>query len=471
MALLLLIRHHHCHGGRDILDSSFLKDHPTLTPPQAALHWNMVRDVAVIPGVDTVEHIVENCAVLTKLDAAPIEAPEPENPLRKVHPVWPLHADLICHTGTAADAGTLILSPEDGKLRVGVDASKQLAARAAELTVEQAKLLRDVGDCVGSISLGSLPEAKRKFIDDHLNASRLASPTSPLPATVSDRGKNLKEATESKAHQISAGAIGDMNLTNMVVVSFPKFAAAGKIPRRSDGTAGEEAMHVAAGTLKPSDRVVFFSQRWLTPVGDPASPDDADLTKYKACTAAARAWASSQGVAEEQLYIWIDYSCIEQDDVPELLRGVNSLGLYVCSSDAFITIEHDAYFERGWCLMECLFADASKVPRFLMTAAGELKPMAAEDRAALKRPNQGNFTVESDRKIMHELEAMAQLITSTLERGGIVDHGGEAIVDYAVEAAGEAAASRPKAKLEEARALDGQLSSQNSRKLEGTLAT
>ena len=86
-------------------------------------------------------------------------------------------------------------------------------------------------------------------------------------------------------------------------------------------------------------------------------------------------------------------------------------------SDAFITIEHDSYFDRGWCLMECVYADASKVPRFLMTAAGELKPMVAEDRVELKRPHQGSFTVESDRDFMRNLEAAAQSISSQMERG------------------------------------------------------
>ena len=107
----------------------------------------------------------------------------------------------------------------------------------------------------------------------------------------------------------------------------------------------------------------------------------------------------------------LSYACVEQDDLPELTRGVNSLGLYVCSTDAFVTIEHPSYFNRGWCLLECLYADTSKVPRFLMTAGGHLRPMVAEDRLNLKRPNQGSFTVESDRAFMRNLEAVAQVIS------------------------------------------------------------
>ena len=68
-------------------------------------------------------------------------------------------------------------------------------------------------------------------------------------------------------------------------------------------------------------------------------------------------------------------------------------------------------------MLECLYADTSKVPRYLMTKGGELRPMCAEDRLELKRPNEGSFTVETDRAFMRNLEAVAQYICSQLERG------------------------------------------------------
>ena len=72
------------------------------------------------------------------------------------------------------------------------------------------------------------------------------------------------------------------------------------------------------------------------------------LELYTAVVKAAKAWAAREGVAEDKLYIWIDYSSVDQDDLSELTKGVNSLGLFVCSADAFITIEHPDYFDRGW---------------------------------------------------------------------------------------------------------------------------
>ena len=118
--------------------------------------------------------------------------------------------------------------------------------------------------------------------------------------------------------------------------------------------------------------------------------------------------------------MWVDFCCIEQDDFEELIRGVNSLALYVCSVDAFVTIEHEVYFDRGWCLMECLFADSCKVPRFIYKQ-GELASLCVEDRLALKKPHQGTFTVESDREIMELLELLATVITGKLERGALME--------------------------------------------------
>ena len=194
-----------------------------------------------------------------------------------------------------------------------------------------------------------------------------------------------------------------------------------KAPRRKASYIGKKATigraDVGVDAIAEDGKVLFISQRWLTPKGDPPSPDDAELTKYTAVVKAAKAWAALEGVAEEKLYIWIDYSSVDQDDLSELTKGVNSLGLFVCSADAFITIEHPDYFDRGWCLLECVFADASKVPRFVMTAGGDLKKETAEDRVALKKPHEGSFTVEADRGFMKQLEAAATFIKGQIERG------------------------------------------------------
>ena len=77
-------------------------------------------------------------------------------------------------------------------------------------------------------------------------------------------------------------------------------------------------MHVGVDEIAEGGRILFISQRWLSPKGDPPSPDVPELTKYNAVLKAARAWAAREGVAEELLYIWIDYASVDQDDLSEL---------------------------------------------------------------------------------------------------------------------------------------------------------
>ena len=97
--------------------------------------------------------------------------------------------------------------------------------------------------------------------------------------------------------------------------------------------------------------------------------------------------AAREGVAEDKLYIWIDYSSVDQDDLSELTKGVNSLGLFVCSADAFITIEHPDYFDRGWCLLECVFADAStSVPSSFADEEDDPLPPPPPPRANASSP-------------------------------------------------------------------------------------
>ena len=128
-------------------------------------------------------------------------------------------------------------------------------------------------------------------------------------------------------------------------------------------------------------------------------------TKRKAIVAAAEAYAKMEGIDLDKVYIWFDLACVEQDDLAELVRGVNALGLYITACDAFVSIDHADYFDRGWCLMECMFADCSKVPRFKFTtrrhlteARNELLELRPDMRLENKKPEEGNFTVEDRRK-------------------------------------------------------------------------
>ena len=70
-----------------------------------------------------------------------------------------------------------------------------------------------------------------------------------------------------------------------------------------------------------------------------------------------------------------------------------------------------------WCLMECMFADASKTPRFIFTKDGSLRHLTADMKLENKTPIDGSFTVESDRAIMRVLSLVANSITGKIDRG------------------------------------------------------
>jgi len=233
---------------------------------------------------------------------------------------------------------------------------------------------------------------------------------------------------QHKQHEMRSAADG-RNLTSMMVVPLKTFIEHGSIPRRSVKTP-ETNTHMPASQLTEDDKVLFFSQRWLTPSSKDswcgmASPDDAEGTKFKQIVASAKAWSEQNNVAEANMYVWVDFCCIEQDDFEELIRGVNSLALYVCSVDGFVTIENEVYFDRGWCLMECLFADASKAKRHIYKhlglEEGRLESVDIEDRVQTKMPVEGDFTVEKDREKMELLQLLATTITGKLERGCLME--------------------------------------------------
>ena len=213
-----------------------------------------------------------------------------------------------------------------------------------------------------------------------------------------------------------------------MVVPFAAFEAHGAIPRRSvrDGS----PLHISAAGLPADARVVFFSQRWLRK----ANPDDEAGTKHKGALQAMRLWASHEGVAEANLYVWFDFCSVEQDDFVELVACINSLGLYIAASDAFVAIHHEEYWGRAWCLSEQMFGDATRVPRYLLTSGGELETV--DSGAALSSkiidPMAGELTVESDRPVIEVLVAIARNLRAQLYYGGVSQFWAEAILDHEI---------------------------------------
>ena len=328
--------------------------HEDMTAAQAALHWNMVQGVAVVPGAETVEQIIENCATSTKLSLAPVEPPEPLVKLMHIYGCFETILGLesldakadcgdnaatlflaMCRTATRADCGILKMN-EAGQLVLAVDgarARQDVAKKGEHRELEQYQmhLLCDIGDAIGDLGSTKSVHVRRDAIDTYLKTTQRC-----------DTGVAGTPVAAHRQHEVRPAQ--GQHLTSMRVLQFTALEAFGSIPRRSVH-APEADLSKGVDALSSEDRVLFFSHRWLTPMATPeraASPDDAHGTKFRQIVAAVKTWCAQHSVDEEHAYVWIDFCCIEQDDLEELIRGVNSLGLYVCSCDSFITIRHEA---------------------------------------------------------------------------------------------------------------------------------
>ena len=157
-------------------------------------------------------------------------------------------------------------------------------------------------------------------------------------------------------------------------------------------------------------------------------PDDAEGTKRAAIVAAAGAYAKKEGIDLDKVYIWFDLACVEQDDLSELVRGVNALGLYITACDAFVSIDHPEYWSRAWCLVEQEFARCAGVPRFVISSDGTLAPTDHE----VTDPRDGNLTVEDDRAAIDLLCLVADDLRSRLYLSFVSQMFSEAQLDEAV---------------------------------------
>ena len=173
---------------------------------------------------------------------------------------------------------------------------------------------------------------------------------------------------------------------DMILLSYSELQSFGRLPSRQEGTritlhdmmimkqqleqeeetedsrnSKEDTTATATASSNSTNnvkqKVIFFSHRWLQPEASEPHPDDEDLSKYNAIMDACQLYcenANSKGqiVELQDLYLWIDYCCIDQT-VPDIKqRCIQTLPFYIMLSDVFIQIDHGEYMDRAWCLLE-----------------------------------------------------------------------------------------------------------------------
>jgi hypothetical protein len=174
--------------------------------------------------------------------------------------------------------------------------------------------------------------------------------------------------------------IGGISIhTPMRVVSFLDFQRFGRLPRSSDRVTQE------VSALPSNRNLVYISHRWLRPGptqeeheshgyrwAGHSHPDDEAGSKHKIICAGIQKLAEMKAWSLNAVYLWIDFCCVEQDDVGLLQEGVASIKGYIAMCDAMLIpspqelSEEDGrmvhmipggYGERAWTRLEsmCFF--------------------------------------------------------------------------------------------------------------------
>ena len=342
---------------------------------QTVLLWNIAQDVSVIPGAASLDQISEasTCAMKEFLrrhrrdECLRIELPDVGE--FKMASTFPHLMNSMCREGMFVD-GECVRNVETEHKRQDDAASAE--QENTPLSAETAETLEQVAEIAATITRHE---------------------------SYFERRARLAEMSAKQCH-----------LSPMVVVSLVDFERYGSIIRRS-ACAQERSMQQDVSDLSPDARVIFISHRWLSR----SSPDDDSLCKFQDVCAASRKWAEAHSFPLKQLFLWMDWPCIEQDVKADLIRGVNSLGLYAASCDAFIAVDHAEYWRRAWCRMEIAFAGAAQTKMFYWKG-NTLSPMTLEDRGELT-PQDGNVTVPSDLGIIIHLIQIAELMKGKVAFG------------------------------------------------------
>ena len=370
-----------------------------LTPAQAALRWHIDRGMSVTVGVKEKWMIKENLSCPLDVPSPALAAPE--KPLFTQMALIPGFAQYV-----APGAGGCLRTGDNGHLYAHTISPER------QLRVEEQFSLTKKHLSVFSMLVPIIKEL-------------------PPKADVKTRRRIIAAALEKLSDPAKHDSETAGVLSQMQVVSLADFEAHGTIPRRSDKKSGPH-LHKSIGSLPESAHILFFSQRWLRK----EHPDDEQGSKHAGVASAARAWAAIEKVDETDVYVWFDFCSVEQDDFTEMVACINALGLYIACSDAFVSFEHPEYWGRAWCLIEQLFGDAVRVPRYEIEAAsGELK--IRNDGKVLEQkmvdPMVGDLTVESDRPVIDMLNLIAGNLRAHLYYGINAQFMTGAIIDLSVE--------------------------------------
>lgn len=143
----------------------------------------------------------------------------------------------------------------------------------------------------------------------------------------------------------------------MHLLHWKRLADLGRIPRAEEGHAVNAISGIDAFGA-PMVEIFMVSHRWLRPSRDRTrshtdGPDNEKARTLNQFSLWRRQWVQVRHGFLPEIYYWIDYSCINQD---EIANAVAMLPLWVACCERFLRIETDDYNERTWCRVELLLS-------------------------------------------------------------------------------------------------------------------
>jgi len=206
------------------------------------------------------------------------------------------------------------------------------------------------------------------------------------------------------------------------VVKFDALKKFGKLPRSDSKCA------VLHEELPAKVKVLFLSHRWFRPwltqeaceqqghiwAGEP-HPDDADGSKFALLIAGIESIAAQRDWALSEIAVWMDFACIDQDNLPLRLKGIRSLLGYMARCDTVIvpTLEKPPYAmvhrmiggygERAWTRLEAFgfyvlsLLEGKTRPELFYSAPGNQVQQLDYVLLPYTMPSTGVLTVEADR--------------------------------------------------------------------------
>ncbi|KAK9415678.1 hypothetical protein SUNI508_10156 [Seiridium unicorne] len=180
----------------------------------------------------------------------------------------------------------------------------------------------------------------------------------PILLRINDRAV-LSDVRNTYANTLASDPQKRMMFDQLKFIHYKDFVRAERLPRSSD----KLACCYSTGTAQSNtaDYLIFFSYRWIntrpTHHGHNqvthSTPDDDQHTQYRRMLIALDEFLIKHPqVDSENLGLWMDFACIDQDDP---ISGVQTLPLIIVQCDAIISLVDETYYSRAWCSVEVLY--------------------------------------------------------------------------------------------------------------------